>query len=281
MTSAINYGILIVGVVALRRRFLCICLCIWLFSGAAHADALRVSLARSGTEDHVNLVINTAVSEDERFVQCLEEGGSCVFFFEGAGEDDDDWERRFALCVVVRRENGVDRIVYENDYATTVPDRPKDRRSNGDKPVPTLLDGVYTLSAITHTEYAALNVLDAKAVRFDSGAYLDGYFDTAEGIHIHRRTSNRNSNPGNDWCNSSGCLLVGRIVQGKSPEYNAFVQAVGLSGKTANFRDPRLKVQRGEIMGILLVDRQLAADYLVSLYGLTGAERIMGREQED
>ena len=106
-------------------------------------------------------------------------------------------------------------------------------------------------------------------------------FDTAEGIHIHRRTSNRNSNPGNDWCNSSGCLLVGRIVQGKSPEYNAFVQAVGLSGKTANFRDPRLKVQRGEIMGILLVDRQLAADYLVSLYGLTGAERIMGREQED
>ena len=278
MTSWRIYGILIMGVIALRRLLLWICIFVCVFSGTAAADALSVSLARGGTEDYVNLVINTAVSEDERFVQCLEAGLSCVFFFEGAGEDDDDWERRFALCVVVRQSDGENRIVYENDYATTIPDRPKDRLSNGDRPVPTLLDGVYALTAVNHTEYAALNVVNARVVRFDSGAFLDGYEDRADGIHIHRRTSNRNSNPGNDWCNSSGCLLVGRVKNGKSPEYNAFAQAVGLSGKTADFRDPRMKAQKGEEMGLLLVDRELAYQYLVSLYGLPGADRICGRE---
>ncbi|MBQ8136158.1 MAG: hypothetical protein IJ174_01880 [Clostridia bacterium] len=262
---------------ALRR--LLAGLLILLLPSFSHAEALQVTLAREGAEDHVNLVINSAVSEDERFESCLENGGACVFFFEGAGSDADDWERRYALCVVVRRTEAGDQIVYENDFSTTLPDRPKDRMSNGDKPVPTLMDGVYTLTAVTHAEYAALNVKDARVVRFDSGSFLDGYADTAEGIHIHRRVSNRNSNPGNSWCNSSGCLLVGRVNGGKSAEYNAFVQAVGLSGKTADFRDPRLKAPKNAEMGILLVDRELAGEYLVSLYGRLGAERILGREE--
>ncbi len=256
-------------------------LLILLLPSFSHAEPLSVTMAREGTQDYVSLVINSAVSEDERFESCLENGGVCVFFFEGAGADADDWERRYALCVVVRRTEAGDRVVYENDFSTTLPDRPKDRMSNGDKPVPTLMDGVYPLSAVTHSEYAALNVQDARVIRFDSGDHLNGYADTAEGIHIHRRVSNRNSNPGNSWCNSSGCLLVGRVSGGKSAEYNAFAQAVGLSGKTAAFRDPRLKVSKGTPMGILLVDRELAFDYLVSLYGRPGAARLMGREEQE
>ena len=253
-------------------------------------DRLHTTEAKAGTEEAVDKMINETIQTEEA-KKTLANGLSVVFMIEGAGTSSDTSVRRNGLCVVVKNdENGVPQIVFESNYCSSIPDRPKDETSNEGDAVPTLIDGTYTIKVGSHwnegkkqnsdtgaTKYACLDVINAKVARFSSDS-PNGYVSTSSNIQIHRRSSNNIYQTGSP--NSAGCNLVG-AVQGSGTErysnkYNEFMYKVGAYDSLVENQAIPLSSKTGQEIGIYVVDRSLAKAYLVSLYGEEGAKKVMG-----
>ena len=254
---------------------------------------LQTTDARPGTAGYVDQVINETI-QTETGRQVLENGLSVVFMFEGAGMSSNTSGRHYGLCVVVRNgDNGVPQIVFQCNDCTSIPDRPLDQTSNppNGTTVPTLRDGIYGIeignhdneskntNPVTHdSRYACLTVkpVENNVVRFSSSNHA-GTIGYSNQIQIHRRSINGiyESEP---YSNSAGCNLIG-AVQGSgttrySNKFNEFMYRVGVCDTLVEDQAIPSTSKRGDI-GIYVVDRTLARDYLIELYGEEGANKIM------
>lgn len=187
-----------------------------------------------------------------------QKNGVLVFFFEGAGDNNDPRLRENAMCVVIWQGE----ILYLNRSSTTLPDYPFTPWKNYGYPVPTLKSGIYAFDTQNHHgQYAALRVLNDQVLRFRGPS--DYYEDVSyrQSIEIHRRAVEGVAPESASWANSVGCLLVGHAGTGYEDDYAGFARSVGIIGPedSGNVR------YRTQIHGTLIVDRSLASDYLLSV----------------
>lgn len=187
--------------------------------------------------------------------------GTLVFLFEGVGNNSASNKRMNAMCVVVKKG----KIVYLNRNSSTIPDYPFTPSKNGGTAMPTIKSGIYGFTTKNHRDkYAALNVTNAKVVRFNSKSSY--YYGSSSAINVHRRSSDSISAAGNSWVNSAGCQLVGKSGTASSSEYAKFIQAVGIvpagSGGNAKYRTA--------VSGKIVIDRTYAYSYL-SAVGYSGS----------
>lgn len=182
--------------------------------------------------------------------------GTSVFLFEGVGNDSNASKRMNAMCVVVKNGD----IVYLNRNCSTIPDYPFNPAKNDGTPMPTIKSGIYSFTTVNHRgKYAALNVSNAKVVRFRSQSSY--YSSTSYAINVHRRDSDSIAAANASWVNSAGCLLIGKKGTGSSSEYAAFIKAVGIVGSSANGNSKYSTYRKGTIV----VDRTYARSYLSSV----------------
>lgn len=192
--------------------------------------------------------------------------GTCVFMFEGVGNNSSAKKRLNAMCVVVKNGD----IVYVNRNSSTIPDYPFRPDKNGNKAMPTLKSGIYSFTTKNHKgEYAALNVSKAKVVRFKSASSF--YNGTSPSINVHRRSANTIASASATWVNSAGCLLVGSKGTDTNSEYAKFIKAVGIVGSSATGTSKYSK----KVSGKIIVDRSYASDYLHNIgYSATAIKKI-------
>lgn len=196
-----------------------------------------------------------------------QKAGTLVFMFEGAGSDASSAKRFNAMCVVVK--NGM--IVYLNRNSTSIPDYPFSPEMNDDTDMPTLKSGIYQFTTVNHRgQYAALNVNNAKVVRFRS--QYSYYESSSEAINIHRRSSDSIPKKSLGWVNSAGCQLVGAAGKKSDSEYARFLQAVGVIGSN----QPATSTYSNRVTGTYVVDRIYAQSYLVSVGYPSGALNLIG-----
>ena len=170
-----------------------------------------------------------------------------IYLIEGFGDDLSADGRGSAMCVVVK--NGT--IVYTNTSCATLPDQPfhaqsnptlsnKNNKADWDDQ-PNVIDGVYSVANVTHSNYPALQVVSAKVYRIHSkscGGGTNGEIHsskcgttTSGGIHIHKKSSENceifttDANGNNTgWVNSSGCAII------PTSAWDSFASAVGFTG---------------------------------------------------
>ena len=177
--------------------------------------------------DYVEMMLDHHVRTDRDIQIALDSGFAAVFLFDGCSDNMNDPElsdlsyyRVSGVCIVLKKiSSGEIRMVYFNDNASTIPDRPLEygawKLPNvGDVGPATICDGTYQVYSVRHKgEYEALHV------RTD---YWDATIDAiymhptgfanyrASEINVHTRTSNHTSGKGM-W--SAGCPLVGGGTQ--------------------------------------------------------------------
>jgi len=220
-------------------------------------NSLRITKSNSTTSNYVNnkvneLVFGTGVTAD-RVRRNLNAGSSVVLFFEGAGANTDTSVRQGALCIVIKNDlRGNPYIAFENASSTTIPDYPTNKSKNEGTPMPTVIDGIYNIISTQHRgRYDSLNIQNAPVVRFDGNSY---YKSTSYGINIHHRTEDSIAPNNSNWVNSAGCFLVG-LTSGGNSDYWTFINTVGARG-----------TKSGIDLGVVIVDRSQATNYLLSLY---------------
>ncbi len=228
--------------------------------------SLVPSSSCNGNRNYVsNFIINQVNSS--RGKRNLDAGKALVFFFEGAGVNQNTSNRMGALCVVVKKQNGKAKIVFETNRASTIPDHPRDTSKNGGTAVPTVVDGEYNITLKNHRqEYVALNVgchSKGNVRRFTS---VKNYSDSSYGINIHVRSTNALSPKSSKWANSTGCLTIALDNNGSASTYNSFIKAVtGISNAKSTTTS-----REGVDMGVVYVDRDLAVSQLKTIYGDDG-----------
>lgn len=197
--------------------------------------------------------------------------GTNVFVFEGVGNSSKATERFNAMCVVVKNKE----IVYLNRNSTTIPDRPFDPTCNADDNTPTLISGIYNFSTTNHQQkYAALNVNNAKVVRFQSKTNYEKKTQakpSSNGINVHRRKHDYIHSSGVG--NSAGCLNIGKAGETSTGEYAKFIQAMGIVSKNAKGNAKYSKSVSGQIV----IDREYAEKYLKDVgYPTAAIKKIIG-----
>ncbi len=196
-----------------------------------------------------------------------QKNGTTVFMFEGVGSNSSSSKRMNAMCVVVKNGD----IVFLNRNSSTVPDYPFNPKKNEGRDMPTLKSGVYSFTTVNHrSSYAALNVSNAKVVRFSSKNSF--YSDTSTGINVHRRDSDSIASSTASWVNSAGCLLIGTSGKTSSSEYAKFIQTLGIVGSSAR-GDSKYS---SYIKGTIVVDRDFAYNYLINVGYSPSAIKAVG-----
>ena len=172
-----------------------------------------------------------------------------------------------AMCVVVKSG----KVVYLNRNSSTIPDYPFSPSKNGGDAMPTIKSGIYGFTTKDHRgSYAALNVTDAKVVRFNSKTSF--YSSTSSAINVHRRSSDTIPDASKGWVNSAGCQIIGKAGTSSSSEYAKFIQAVGIvpSGSAGNV------TFKTAVSGKIIIDRTYAASYLSNIGYSSSAISLIG-----
>ncbi|MBE6759622.1 MAG: hypothetical protein E7554_05960 [Ruminococcaceae bacterium] len=252
----------------------------------------EITKAYPGTEDYVYEYIANAL-ESQEAQTALDNNQSVVIFIEGAGQKQSADTRVGALCVVIKKVDGVPKVVFETNRASTLPDYPlepktnKDRFGNPDDDIPTVNDGVYKIVKTNHRDrYAALNVRTSSTgdvVRYNNDGYIED--STSTGINIHHRNTGHGDlpnpklkeNPGSykDFPSSSGCITFAEEEgsTGDFSTYNEFIEAVTGTKNADNSKYP----SEGQQVGVVFIDRKPAAEngVLRELYGDDGYKEIL------
>ncbi|MBE7051629.1 MAG: hypothetical protein E7395_03570 [Ruminococcaceae bacterium] len=228
--------------------------------------AKKYDISQSSNAYNALLSINTKYAS-----KIKNKKGTNVFVFEGVGTSSKANERFNAMCVVVKNKE----IVYLNRNSTTIPDRPFDPKCNADDNTPTLISGIYKFSTTNHQQkYAALNVNNAKVVRFQSKNNYEKKTQakpTSTGINVHRRGSDTINKTGIG--NSAGCLNIGKAGTSSTSEYAQFIQAIGIVPKNANGNAKYSHFVSGQIV----IDRVYAEKYLKDIgYPSAAIKKIIG-----
>ena len=257
---------------------------------------LRVTVGAH--QDYTTRYVNRKIQESP-YKEGLENGKVVIFMFEGCGSNSSTQARSNATCVVVRNGDDGLEIAFELPSCSSIPDNPLNAKLNWSQtksdygPVPTVKDGSYSFTYVNHHgEYAALNVTNARVVRFDndksnwskwdytgSDSWLEGvrdYKNTSSAINVHHRHSAWSTTSRS----STGCFLISQQTSGfsKNCDYWNFLVAVGRIRDTTSGINlaPESAPGKG---GWIIVDRSQARDYLKNIYGNdTAVRRILGEE---
>ena len=191
--------------------------------GAAYQKDLHTWIQNDSRRSYMEMMLDYHVRNNPEVQRALKGGYSAVFLFDGCSDNMDDpvlsdlsYYRVSGVCVVLRKdENGEIKMVYFNDNASTIPDRPLEYGAwylpdTGSVGPATILDGTYELYSVYHKgKYEALHVRSDYRDATIPAIYMtpDGFAPyRATEINIHTRTSNHTSGRGM-W--SAGCPLVG------------------------------------------------------------------------
>jgi len=219
--------------------------------------------------EYVQMMLDHHVRTDRDIQNALDSGFAAVFLFDGCSDNMNDPElsdlsyyRVSGVCIVLKKHaSGEIRMMYFNDNASTIPDRPLEYGAwelpdVGDVGPATICDGTYQVYSVRHKgEYEALHV------RTD---YWDGTLDAiymhptgfvthrASEINVHTRTSNHTSGRGM-W--SAGCPLVGGGTQW---EFHRLIHSAYYTTYDTFEVD--------NFVGTLTIDRQQLRQELYTLY---------------
>lgn len=237
--------------------------------GAPYQKDLHAWIQNDQRRSYVEMMLDYYVRTDQQVRSALAGGFSAVFLFDGCSDHMDDPElsdlsyyRVSGICVVLRlNAAGETEMVYFNDNASTLPDRPLEYGAwnipeVGEVGPATILDGTYQLYSVYHKgNYEALHVRSDYRDDTLAAVYMtpEGYAPyRATEINIHTRTSNHTSGRGM-W--SAGCPLVG---DGDSWEFWKLMEAT-YHGNYDTF-------ETGNFVGTLTIDRQALRTEMYTLY---------------
>ena len=182
-----------------------------------------------------------------------ERGGTLLFVFEGCGENLDSAVRYGAMAVVVCGG----KIVHINRHCSTIPDWPFNPARNGWKAMPTMVSGIYDITAVNHNgNCPGFEIQKDKVIRFNSQTSF--YASTSGYINIHRRFWDELSDK---HYNSQGCIVIGNVGTEPDDEYARYAVAIGL----INAGDSGTSRFRRSISGKVIIDRSFAGNYLRSV----------------
>lgn len=246
--------------------------------GQSYQRNLHTWMKNDEHRRYVEMMLDYHVRNNDQVRDALANGFSAVFLFDGCSDHMDDptlsdlsFYRVSGVCVVLRLdEAGEVKMVYFNDNASTLPDRPLEYGAwhlpeIGEVGPATVLDGTYQLYSVYHKgKYEALHV----RTEYDDGT-LPAIYMTPEGfapyraneINIHTRTSNHTSGKGM-W--SAGCPLVGG---GSSWEFWKFIQVT--------YHRSYDTFETDNFVGCLTIDRQALRTEMYTLYKNPGAVDAM------
>ena len=267
--------------------FLCVGLLLTIVpSGKAYTagQPIRLDLSKRiqnpERREYVEMMIDHYARTDIMVRQALEGGFSAVFLFDGASDNMDDPElqdltyyRVTGVCVVIRLdEKGNPKLVYFNENASTIPDRPLEYGTwqlpeVGEVGPATICDGTYQLYSVRHKgKYEAMHVRTEYWDHLVDAVYMTptgGYASyRASEVNVHTRTSNHISNVGM-W--SAGCPLVG---SGNAWEYWQLIREV--------YND----YEMDSFLGTLTVDRQMLKGAMEKLYETKDAVALILENSE-
>ena len=237
--------------------------------GAPYQKELSTWIQNDERRRYVEMMLDYHVRNNREVQNALQGGFSAVFLFDGCSDHMDDPElsdltyyRVSGICVVLRLdEAGEVQMVYFNDNASTIPDRPLEYGAwqipgAGAVGPATILDGTYQLYSVYHKgQYEALHVRSDYRDETLDAVYMtpEGYAPyRANEINIHTRTSNHTSGRGM-W--SAGCPLVG---DGDSWEYWKLMEAT--------YHQSYDTFETGNFVGTLTIDRQALRTEMYTLY---------------
>ena len=140
--------------------------------GQAYQRNLHTWIKNDDRRRYVEMMLDYHVRNNKQVRSALAGGFSAVFIFDGCSDNMDDptlsdlsFYRVSGVCVVLRQDAaGEVKMVYCNDNASTIPDRPLEFGAwslpdVGEVGPATILDGTYQLYSVYHKgKYEALHV---------------------------------------------------------------------------------------------------------------------------
>ena len=237
--------------------------------GTPYQKDLHTWMKNDDHRRYVEMMLDYHVRTNKQVQNALAGGFSAVFLFDGCSDHMDDPElsdlsyyRVSGVCVVLRMNAaGETEMVYFNDNASTLPDRPLEYGAwhlpeVGEVGPATVLDGTYQLYSVYHKgNYEALHVRSDYRDDTLAAVYMtpEGFAPyRADEINIHTRTSNHTSGRGM-W--SAGCPLVG---DGDSWEFWKLMEAT--------YHRSYDTFETGNFVGTLTIDRQALRTEMYTLY---------------
>lgn len=237
--------------------------------GQAYRKDLSTWIQNPERREYVEMMLDYYIRTDTMVQQALEGGFCAVFLFDGCSDNMDDpalqdltYYRVTGICVVIKLDaNREPRLVYFNDNASTIPDRPLEigawyLTEAGSVGPATICDGTYQIYSVRHKgKYEALHVRTEYYDALVDAVYMtsDGYVTSrASEINIHTRTGNHTSGTGM-W--SAGCPLVG---DGDAWEFWKLIYSTYYSIYDTFELD--------NFVGTLTIDRQAMKEELYQLY---------------
>ena len=221
-------------------------------------------------KEYVERMVDHHIRTDRNIQNALNNGYAAMFLFDGCSDNMSDPElsdlsyyRVSGICLVIKKNtDGELKLVYFNEDASTIPDRPLKYGSwaipkVGEVGPATILDGTYQIYSVLHKgEYEAFHVRTDLEDGTLEAIYLtpDGGYTPyrASEINVHTRTSNHIATYGM-W--SAGCPLVG---DGNMLTYNSLIRSVYYTSydsfEVMNF------------VGTLTIDRQMLRQEMYTLY---------------
>lgn len=263
------------------RRFLskviCICLCAGMLLSlvpAARAyenTVLDLSgyIRNSRNRHFVESMVSYHLRENTTVRDTLNDGLCALFFFEGCSDNmldetlsDISYYRVSAVCLGLKLDDdGEPEVVFFNDDASTLPDRPLEYGAwnldgVGAVGPATVCDGTYEVYSVYHAgSYEALHLRTSYEDDTISSVYMtpEGFVSSAAtAINIHTRTGNHVIERAM-W--SAGCLLVG---DGEWMDYANLIISAYYSTYEKFFVD--------QPVGCVTINREKLRDKMYGLY---------------
>jgi len=235
---------------------------------------LSEHIRNSENRHYAEALLSHHLRENEVVRETLESGLCALFFIEGCSDNmldpmrsDLSYYRVSAVCIAVKLDsNGDPQLVYFNDDASTLPDRPLEYgawslEEVGEVGPATICDGTYELYSVYHAgAYEALHLRTSYEDDTISAVYMtpEGFVTSqANAINIHTRTGDHVIEKAM-W--SAGCLLVG---DGEWMDYADLI--------VASYYTSYAKFYPGMPVGCVTVDRQRIRGEMMQLYDSTEA----------
>lgn len=247
---------------------------------SAIKESLEIHMMFYGTENYVRNYIFERLNNSTA-QKMLDDGKAVVFFIEGAGQipnglDSKGKETRVgALCVVIKKVNGVPTVVFETNRCSTLPDYPTDASRNDGSAVPTVKDGMHYIRKTIHgrsDKYSALHIYSdneaagySDVIRYTDSKNTSANDSASAAINIHHRSKGWGDGIATTGIpNSQGCFTFSSDTNGSFTTYDKFIEAV-----TGQQNASKTRYSGNENVGIIFVDRDLAVQNgtLERLYG--------------
>ena len=234
--------------------------------------------------EYIDRMIQWYLDEYPALRNTLASGSSVIMFFEGGSDNTQNSSytdlgyRDGALGLVLRQEAGQTYIADYCENCSTLPDFPLGYEYDNGHPdygSATLMDGVYNIFNVNHRGYYfALNTAAPGHLNSSPCIYMrnDGAFAQLNGTGINVHTRMRD-HVGDSVLSpvSAGCLTVGD--SSSLDEYNRFMSAFNggrfsLDSAVFNEADTyKYTVSDFQSFGMIVVDRYLARDRMLNIYG--------------